>query len=445
MRVCKHRCKLDSHPSSDCNKFASRIAEVRNWLNDGCPQPAVETVVVEAGSGRTLRVEAVKKDQPEERTYRQSCLANNEQGWVERIVSLAKHGLCEPNSVGHAACELAKWLVWVELADLPMGERLSQADALLTEWVRLKHNGFSTRWNNGDRDSVISQIARSVESVVDQDADVFRRLRDKRQTGLYRTNIEIAPFLLGNEPASRALSFSSSSFSLITSLCRAELDSPLPSPIVSRMESTLADMRDELRRIARKDTTGEGFDELRLSEIPDPKRSWFWSDLRLEDETATTADDDGISTTKTVRSKTVVPQKNKLLPFATRLLNHIRNKGGSCHLHQDKLLELFGNDNSRRMTQYRKIIEVSGLLRVGKSYRTGKSSEGAKFYPYICRISARKSSLQPAISLFPLRLSLIGCCLRRLIATLLSQERLFAKVRSRTRLASSPNSTSNCQ
>ncbi len=70
---------------------------------------------------------------------------------------------------------------------------------------------------------------------------------------------------------------------------------------------------------------------------------------------------------------------------------------------------------------------------------------GAKFYPYICRTSARKSSLQPAISLFPLRLSLIGCCLRRLIATLLSQERLFAKVRSRTRLASSPNSTSNCQ
>jgi hypothetical protein len=62
-------------------------------------------------------------------------------------------------------------------------------------------------------------------------------------------------------------------------------------------------MRDELNRIARKDTTGEGFDELRLSEIPDPKRSWFWSDLRVEDETTTIADDDGIFTTKTVRSK----------------------------------------------------------------------------------------------------------------------------------------------
>jgi hypothetical protein len=379
--------------SSDCNKFASRIVEVRKWLNDGCPQPADETTAIRAGGESALRVVSVMEDRHDERINRLSSHANNEQGWVERIVSLAKHGLCEPDSVGNAVCELAKWLVWVELADMPMTDRLSRTEALLTEWVSLKHNGFSTRWNNGDRDSVINQIGRAVQAVVDQDADVFRRLRDKRQTGLYRTNIEVAPLLLGQEPPSTALSSSSPSFSLITSLCRAELDELLPPPIIHRLESTLADMRDELRRIARKDTTGEGFDELRLSEIPDPKRSWFWSDLRVDDEKATTADDNGTPTMKTVRSKTVVPQKNKLLPFATRLLNHIRNKGGSCHLHQDKLLELFGNDNSRRMTQYRKIIEVSGLLRVGRSYLTGKSSKQYKLTPLTIRAFAEQARI----------------------------------------------------
>lgn len=377
--------------SSDCNKFASRIAEVRNWLNDGCPQPAGESVSVRAGNDSTLRAEAVEEDQHEERTYQQSSPSSNERGWVEQIVSLAKHGLCEPDSVGHAVCELAKWLVWVELADMPMTERLSRTEALLTEWVQLKHNGFSTRWNNGERDLVINQIGRAIQAVVDQDADVFRRVRDKRQSGLYRTNIEIAPLLLGEEPPSTALSSSSSSFSLITSLCRAELDEPLPPPIIHCLESTLADMRDELKRIARKDTTGRGFDELRLSELPDPKRSWFWSVLRVEDERTTHTDDDGTATMKTVRSKTVVPQKNKLLPFATRLLNHIRNKGGSCHLHQDKLLELFGNDNTRRMTQYRKIIEASGLLQVGKSYRTGKASKQYKLTPLTIRAFAEQA------------------------------------------------------
>lgn len=376
--------------SSDCNKFASRIADVRKWLNDGCPQPAGETVSVQAGSDSTLRVEVVREDQPDERINRLSSPANNEQGWVERLVSLAKHGLCEPDSVGNAVCELAKWLVWVELANMPLPDRLSRTEALLTEWVSLKHNGFSTRWNNGDRDSVINQIGRAVQSVVDQDSEIFQRLRDKRQSGLYRTNIEIAALLLGQLPTSPAQSSSSSSFSLITSLCRAELDDPLPPPIIHRLESTLADMRDELKRITRKDTRREGFDELRLSEIPDPKRSWFWSNLRLENEKTMHTDDDGTTTMKTVRSKTVVPQKNKLLPFATRLLNHIRNKGGSCHLHQDKLLELFGNDNTRRMTQYRKIIEVSGVLQVGRSYRTGESSKQYKLTPLTIRAFAEQ-------------------------------------------------------
>lgn len=382
----RHTCS-----SRDCDKFVSRLAEVKRWLDDGCPQPAGESISVRANHDSTLRVEPVVEDCPEVRINQKWFSANNELGWVERIVSLAKHGLCEPNSVGHAACELAKWLVWVELAHMPMSERVLRTETLLTEWISLKHNGFSTRWNNGERDVVISQIGRAVQSVVNQDSEIFQRLRDKRQSGMYRTNFEIAPFLLGQQPASTALSFSSSSSSLITSLCKAELDTPLPAPIIHRLESMLADMRDELKRIARKDTNDEGFDELRLSEIPDPKRSWFWSELRLEDEKSTTTDDDGKTTTKTVKSKTGVPQKNKLLPFATRLLNHIRSKGGSCHLHQDKLLELFGNDNSRRMTQYRKIIEVSGLLRVSKSYRTGKASKQYKLTPLTIRAFAEQA------------------------------------------------------
>ena len=61
--------------------------------------------------------------------------------WAKGLEYLAVHGLQEPDSVGTVLYEMATFLYWVELFDLPAGERERRIVDLLTTFVRTKHNG----------------------------------------------------------------------------------------------------------------------------------------------------------------------------------------------------------------------------------------------------------------------------------------------------------------
>ena len=130
--------------------------------------------------------------------------------WTVALEEIARNGLPAEDTVGQVAFEMAKWLWWVELFDLPEGERHDRIFDLLTKFVIEKHNGFVTRLSNGQEDAVFSQISRSQNLTIalgnESSLKTFATLRHKRANGAYKKLIQLEPIILG-QPESVTTSF----------------------------------------------------------------------------------------------------------------------------------------------------------------------------------------------------------------------------------------------
>ena len=66
--------------------------------------------------------------------------------------------------------------------------------------------------------------------------------------------------------------------------------------------------------------------------------------------------------------------RNKVMTFATRLINLLHQHRGSCRLHQDKLMELVGYKNKNQATKYVNILIAAKVVKKGHYYQKCKSS-----------------------------------------------------------------------
>jgi hypothetical protein len=78
------------------------------------------------------------------------------------------------------------------------GPAVERTVELLRAFVADRHNGLVSRVNGGRIDEVFAQVGRIVEGASDQPAEskeLFCRVRQRRERGEYRREINIAPIL----------------------------------------------------------------------------------------------------------------------------------------------------------------------------------------------------------------------------------------------------------
>lgn len=66
--------------------------------------------------------------------------------------------------------------------------------------------------------------------------------------------------------------------------------------------------------------------------------------------------------------------RNKVMKFATRLINLLHQQRGSCRLHQNKLVDLLGYSNKNQVTKYVNILVAAKIVKKGNYYQKGKLS-----------------------------------------------------------------------
>ncbi len=158
------------------------------------------------------------------RNKREDLAALRGGNWAKELLRLARVGLEQQDSVATVVHEMAKWLWWIELYNLPESSRQEEITRLLTAFVLRKHNGCVSRLDTGNEHDVISQIARCVEMAQDvapESVVAFAATREKWLNGGYRFPIRIVPALAGEEDVSLPSSC------LFTIMCTS-LDEPLP-------------------------------------------------------------------------------------------------------------------------------------------------------------------------------------------------------------------------
>lgn len=67
--------------------------------------------------------------------------------------------------------------------------------------------------------------------------------------------------------------------------------------------------------------------------------------------------------------------RNKLLPFATRLVNRLYSNNGEEYLGRPTLLELLGYGNPNQVAKYLGILEKVGVINRGSSYSSGRNGK----------------------------------------------------------------------
>ncbi len=226
-------------------ELASRRREtqrVRRWLDDDCPELTSTTVAVCSETSSLIEGSAVPSAsrRPKAVTWDTTFDLSSLRGgkWAKELERLAINGLEAPDTVGQIVHEMAKWLWWIELFDLPEDERREITTSLLTDFVANKHNGHITRWNQGEQEDVLSQIVRCLDSAIElpvpdreNSLSLFSTIRLKRSSGQYNKVIRIAALLPGNTDLSSSSLSSLSSTLFSVSGCET-LNDPLPEEIM---------------------------------------------------------------------------------------------------------------------------------------------------------------------------------------------------------------------
>lgn len=215
--------------------------QVEKWLDDDCPLTETTIVAIPQDSSNNLSVVKTKQSIGRRNNPYQNFNLSDLRGgnWAKQLEEIARNGLPADDCLGEIVFEMAKWLYWVELYDLPEDERYDRIIELLNHFVTEKHNGYVTRWNNGQCDDVFSQVSRCLISAIslnvpdkDRSLNTFTSLRNKRANRQYKRIIKLEPVILGNEEVS-SNSFISS-LSTLLSVCG--LHDEIPEELNNRID-----------------------------------------------------------------------------------------------------------------------------------------------------------------------------------------------------------------
>ncbi len=277
---------------------------VLKWLDDDCPPLERAMVVVKHSSLPSLGPKRKTSDDVSRSHAFDSSLLRSG-NWANKLEDIARNGLPADDSVGQVVFEMAKWLWWIELFDVPEPERRERVLGLLKTFVFSKHNGYVSRINQGHDLAVIEQITRCLNSAIElrvanpgKSKRLFERLRSKRKLGQYRRLILLEPLLLGQHARTSSTPYSSPLSTYISVCGLPRLDCPLPSPI--------------LDMIAKK------------------------------------------------------KGRNKIEAYATRMVNFLAESGKGNHflfVPRDELCKRFlGYVDPNRLTKYNKILKLAGVI-----------------------------------------------------------------------------------
>ena len=315
-----------------------RLDGIRRWRDAGfkekvaaagctlAPAPAAEPTV-SGGIDRTDSGTADHRDLTNRATERQDKWPL----WVERM---ATTGLVAEDTVGHVVHEMAKWLYWVEMFDLPEIDRTNRIEELLNHFVLKKHNGFVTRINKGTVRNVLSQVRSAVASASrierPESLELFERLRNSRGQGKYWRPIYIVPTLdgsteVGNTP---------STFSSLTSYMFINKGSVNQPSLEATQEA-------DLER------------DLHLPLSGTSESSQVFLPPILEDQV------DQIARDNRMRKRN---GEYPLARFARRLLNTLWEQGGTARLNNELLIEMVGTSNPNQQVSYRRLLQDGGLI-----------------------------------------------------------------------------------
>ena len=294
--------------------IAERLTIVDGWLRAGCPdwkEPREE-----GGVGEQL-------ERVEDPGFSYSVVFSpagqtphlRSGEWAKGLEYLAIRGLQEPDSVGMVLYEMATFLYWVELFDLPAGERTQEVVALLTTFVRTRHNGMIDRLNSGREHEVLRQLEQAVRAVAKNRypacLERFALIRQRRAEGRYVHVINLAP-LIEDSGQPRIDGIPGFSYSVVLS----RDDSPAPEGI----ETVLA-------RIARDNNMRK-----RDGEYP-------------------------------------------FCRFGRRLLNVLWSRRGHARINRDDLLTLTDSGDPHQLVEYRRLLVEACLLEPFRgSYRAGTAA-----------------------------------------------------------------------
>ena len=258
--------------------------------------------------------------------------------WAKELLRLARVGLEQEDSVATVVHEMAKWLWWVELHSLPEASRLAEITRLLTAFVLKKHNGCVSRLSSGNNQDVINQIVRCVELAGDvAETKGFEETRNKWLNGGYKYPIRIVPALR------------ESVLTDLSSLRSDKIDAPCG--VATQVTFPLRDSNPHF--VVEEDVSLPSsclFTFMCTSlDVPLPNQ--------IQERIASQAG------------------RNKILPFATGLLNRLYNHKGREHLGRPTLFELLKSKSPRQLVQYLGILEKVGVINRGSSYSSGRNGK----------------------------------------------------------------------
>lgn len=239
--------------------------------------------------------------------------------WPQKVQELARQGLPASGTLGLAAYEIAKWLLWVEYHGL--ADKESQAAAEIVAWLKRKHNGHSRRMALGDIVEVERQVANAVGQALKiqrpESLALFTSLRSKRAAGRYTLLISIGPILRGEAGAGEGTP--SPPGQLIVYPLRppedVDLERPLPPALTALIQTEAG--------------------------------------------------------------------RNKVMPFATRLINHLEAKGGRARVRRDRredrgrkdtLVDFLGYKGIGKIDKYVHVLIRAGVLMKGRPSSQGNAS-----------------------------------------------------------------------
>ena len=253
--------------------------------------------------------------------------------WVERM---AITGLVADDTVGHVVHEMAKWLYWIELFDLPVVERADKIETLLGRFVLTKHNGFVTRLNDGKERDVLAQVRSALRSASQIDRleslELFARLRTYRSQGKYERLVNLVPILNGCNQGETT----SSVFSSLTTYMFINKETTQPSQI-------------------------EGYGRANNSPSSSSSLTTYMF-INKELPPSIESEIEQIANDHRMRKRN---GQYPLVRFARRLLNTLWQREGTARLSNEALVKMVGTSNPNQEVSYRRLLQQSGLIQEG--------------------------------------------------------------------------------
>ena len=159
------------------DKIKQEIKLIYDWLVTGCCLAETEQPKEQNGTRSIITNTIITSSG----IANSSIIEKND--WYHKVLRYAINGLEEHDSFFVGIHNLAKWLYWIDLHELPQDERINSIKNILSDYIQQKNNGFITRLENGNEKEVYEQLSRIIKGVSEINnssaIDVFHNIRTK--------------------------------------------------------------------------------------------------------------------------------------------------------------------------------------------------------------------------------------------------------------------------